>query len=127
MLFILSRRKFLSHSTFFFIKNNFLIIIINVCVLHFSEGTAPCSFFKSQKCTLLPFLKIKIAPCHFLEIKNASCPISELKKKGRALFPPLVGREKWTPTENHKMLLEKYASEKIPALKNNRFCTKTLL
>ena len=42
-----------------------------------------------------------------------------------ALFPPSVGRESWIPAENHKILLEKYAFDKILALKNNRFCTKT--
>ena len=42
-----------------------------------------------------------------------------------ALLPPSVGRKNWIPVENCKILLEKYASEKIPALKNNRFCSKT--
>ena len=46
-------------------------------------------------------------------------------KISTALFPPSVGRESWIPAENRKILLEKYAPEKIPALKNNRFCAKT--
>ena len=47
-------------------------------------------------------------------MKNKPCP-----------FPPSVGRESMIPAENQKMLLEKYASERIPALKNSRFCVKT--
>ena len=46
-------------------------------------------------------------------------------KISSALFPPSVGQESWIPAENRKMLLEKYASERIPALKNIRFCVKT--
>ena len=46
-------------------------------------------------------------------------------KISSALFSPLVGRESWIPAENRKILLQKYVPEKIPELKNNRFCAKT--
>ena len=42
-----------------------------------------------------------------------------------ALFPPSVRWESWIPAKNQKMLLEKFPSERIPALKNSRFCVKT--
>ena len=45
-------------------------------------------------------------------------------KISSALFPSSVRRESWIPVENRKMLLEKYTSGRIPALKNSRFCVK---
>ena len=36
-----------------------------------------------------------------------------------ALFPPSVGRKSWIPAKNRKILLENYASEKIPVLKTD--------
>ena len=45
-------------------------------------------------------------------------------KIGPAFFQPSVGRESWIPAENRKMLLEKYTSERIPALENSRFWVK---
>ena len=100
-----------------------LNIKVSVHVLHFSVVATPCPLFKSQKYTL-PFLKVNIAPCPFLEVKNALCPFSEMKNKPCSSLTISRAR-KPMPTENRKMLLEKYASEKIPLLKNSRFCTKT--
>ena len=46
-------------------------------------------------------------------------------KISTAVFPPSVGREKWIPAENRKMLHEKHGSERISAFKNSRFCFET--
>ena len=53
-----------------------------------------------------------------------------LFQKGKVsptLFPSSVGRESWIPTENLKMLFEKYASERIPALKKQQILSQNAI
>ena len=57
-----------------------LRLIFSVHVLRFSEGAAPCPFFKSQNCAL-PFFKNQNSALSFFRSENALCPFSEIKNK----------------------------------------------